>query len=72
MESPDYMVMNPMNITLDTQTRILSPVILGYASTMSSERLAKHEDNLPKYYSLYMNRRTMSWYDRMNYKIELN
>ena len=71
MESPDYMVLNPMHITLDnTQTRILSPVLLGYASNMSSLYLTKYEDNLPKYYSLYMNRRTISWYNRMNYKIE--
>ena len=70
LDHPAYMVLNPIHITLDknTQIRILSPSLLGYASTTSSFYIRKHESNLPKYYSLHMNRRTTSWYNRMNCK----
>ena len=69
LDHPAYMVLNPIHITLDknTQIRILSPSLLGYAST-SSIYIANHENNLPKYYSLYVNRRVISWFNRMNYK----
>ena len=69
LDHPAYMVLNPLHITLDknTQIRILSPSLLGYAST-SSFYIANHENNLPKYYSLYVNRRVIRWFNRMNYK----